>query len=346
MLVVRRSTCERPSARYANCPAGTQRRAPGGQRSVAARTLEVCRERGLANTSGDVRTRPGRTSTGRLDSNGWKSEETVMSWSMPRTTRPALARWPTISVSTGDGAAPVGASGDEGQGRGRDAARGRARGRGRLSPPQIDSPRCLPAIALAERVKQTVPGARCAGRSAIPSAPSISRSCRRSTSVIGGSIFLIGPLRARLIVRGALHVERPARACDRPTSSLSFESRLPRQIRLMPHPAARCLLALVLLALALFHATAQVIPDWETKQFTFEQVEQDRIRLMREVEVNGMDPTRGSRFLPTNCSGTRRLVRPSAGQRDHCVANSAFVRRPCRVQYQAPGSERSTRPRG
>ena len=65
----------------------------------------------------------------------------------------------------------------------------------------------------------------------------------------------------------------------------------------MPHPAARCFLTLVLLALGCSMATAQVIPDWETKQFSFEQVDKDRVRLMREVEVIGTGPNEGHQLF-------------------------------------------------
>ena len=34
-------------------------------------------------------------------------------------------------------------------------------------------------------------------------------------------------------------------------------------------------------------ATAQVVPGWNTKQFSLERIDADRVRLMREVEIEG-----------------------------------------------------------
>jgi LPS-assembly protein len=51
--------------------------------------------------------------------------------------------------------------------------------------------------------------------------------------------------------------------------------------------SARLPLALVLVCAISAPAAAQLIPGWDTKQFTFEQIDANTIRLMREVEVNG-----------------------------------------------------------
>ncbi len=63
----------------------------------------------------------------------------------------------------------------------------------------------------------------------------------------------------------------------------------------MPYLLACWLLTTLLLAPSM--ATAQVIQDWETKQFSFEQVDKDRVRLMREVEVNGTGPNKGQQMF-------------------------------------------------
>ena len=49
--------------------------------------------------------------------------------------------------------------------------------------------------------------------------------------------------------------------------------------------------------LAATPAAAQLIPGWDTKQFTFERIDAERIRLMREVEVNGVGPNQGQQIF-------------------------------------------------
>jgi lipopolysaccharide assembly outer membrane protein LptD (OstA) len=44
-------------------------------------------------------------------------------------------------------------------------------------------------------------------------------------------------------------------------------------------------------------AAAQEIPNWECKQFTLEQIDADRIRLMREVECSGTGPNAGQQIF-------------------------------------------------
>ena len=46
-------------------------------------------------------------------------------------------------------------------------------------------------------------------------------------------------------------------------------------------------------------ASAQLVPGWNTKQFTFERIDADRVRLMREVEVEGEagSPNEGQKFF-------------------------------------------------
>jgi folylpolyglutamate synthase/dihydropteroate synthase len=74
---------------------------------------------------------------------------------------------------------------------------------------EVDSPRALPAADLAARI-----AARC------PTIPvsaivqpdtAVGRTLEAAARVVvAGSIFLAGPLRARLIARGATHVVEPA----------------------------------------------------------------------------------------------------------------------------------------
>jgi LPS-assembly protein len=70
-------------------------------------------------------------------------------------------------------------------------------------------------------------------------------------------------------------------------------------------------------------AAAQLIPGWETKQFTFEQIDAETVRLMREVEVNGTGPNQGQQIFADElqwnvrtgeftASGNVTLVSPTA----------------------------------
>ena len=56
------------------------------------------------------------------------------------------------------------------------------------------------------------------------------------------------------------------------------------------------LVALVVVLVAT-PAAAQLIPGWDTKQFTFERIDAERIRLMREVEVNGVGGNAGQQIF-------------------------------------------------
>ena len=49
-------------------------------------------------------------------------------------------------------------------------------------------------------------------------------------------------------------------------------------------------------------AAAQIVPGWNTKQFTLERLDADRIRLMREVEIEGEkgSPNEGQKFFADN----------------------------------------------
>jgi LPS-assembly protein len=57
-------------------------------------------------------------------------------------------------------------------------------------------------------------------------------------------------------------------------------------------------IALATLAIAT-NATAQALPGWNTKQFSFERIDADRVRLMREVEIEGEagTPQAGQKFF-------------------------------------------------
>jgi hypothetical protein len=59
----------------------------------------------------------------------------------------------------------------------------------------------------------------------------------------------------------------------------------------------RSLMTLVALLAAATPAAAQLIEGWETKQFTFEKVDANTIRLMREVEANGVGPNKGQQIF-------------------------------------------------
>src|SRR5687768_4762193 len=70
-------------------------------------------------------------------------------------------------------------------------------------------------------------------------------------------------------------------------------------------------------------AAAQLIPNWETKQFSFEKIDADRVRLVGVVEVNGTGPNAGQQIFAdelewnlrtgeVNASGNVLLVSPTS----------------------------------
>ncbi|MEO8679751.1 MAG: putative LPS assembly protein LptD [Vicinamibacterales bacterium] len=62
----------------------------------------------------------------------------------------------------------------------------------------------------------------------------------------------------------------------------------------------RCFLAcLILVCAGAQPALAQVVPGWNTKQFSLERIDADRVRLMREVEIEGEpgSPNAGQKFF-------------------------------------------------
>jgi dihydrofolate synthase/folylpolyglutamate synthase len=75
----------------------------------------------------------------------------------------------------------------------------------------VDSPRALPAHELAEVITRVLPTIPCRATDDVDGA--IGELCRDGArAAIGGSIFLVGPLRARLLARGAVPVRYPSKA--------------------------------------------------------------------------------------------------------------------------------------
>ena len=85
----------------------------------------------------------------------------------------------------------------------------------------------------------------------------------------------------------------------------------------------RCSFALLLVALAAGPAAAQLIPGWDSKQFSWEQLDAERVRLMREVEINGVGANAGQQIFADEllfnkvtgefeASGNVLLVSPTA----------------------------------
>ncbi len=197
-----------PVARYETVRLALNGRHQVANAAVAVRTLEVCRERGLANTSGDIRSA--------LEDVDWPARLEWLEVGRDRHVLVDAAHNPAGARALADyirstGMAPLPLVLAVMKDKDVDAMlRAVAPVVAVFVTTQIDSPRCLPAIALAERVKQTVPGARVLGDPDPERALDI--AFQHSThAVIGGSIFLIGPLRAKLIVRGAHRAELPSK---------------------------------------------------------------------------------------------------------------------------------------
>ena len=75
----------------------------------------------------------------------------------------------------------------------------------------VDSPRALPPQELATRIRQLLPHIACDVAESAEEA--VARECSRSGAVmVAGSIFLVGPLRARLVSQGAQPVRYPSEA--------------------------------------------------------------------------------------------------------------------------------------
>lgn len=74
----------------------------------------------------------------------------------------------------------------------------------------IDSPRALPARELAAHITQQPTGAACEWYDSVDAAMAAVSAERRA--LVAGSMFLIGPLRAALLARGAVPVRYPSKA--------------------------------------------------------------------------------------------------------------------------------------
>ena len=61
----------------------------------------------------------------------------------------------------------------------------------------------------------------------------------------------------------------------------------------------RSVICAVCLLLVAMPAVAQIVPGWNTKQFSLERIDADRVRLMREVEIEGEpgSPNAGQKFF-------------------------------------------------
>jgi dihydrofolate synthase / folylpolyglutamate synthase len=177
---------------------------------VAVRTLEVCRERGLANAAADVRSGLAHVE--------WPARLEWLEVNPGRHVLVDAAHNPAGALALADyvraaGVAPLpvvlAVMKDKDV-----AAMVRA-----IAPvtsvfvtTQVESPRCMPAAVLAQRVAHAAPEARV--MSEPDPASALDSALRESPlAVVAGSIFLVGPLRAKLIARGAATTEPPVRPC-------------------------------------------------------------------------------------------------------------------------------------
>ena len=97
-----------------------------------------------------------------------------------------------------------------------------------------------------------------------------------------------------------------------------------------------CAIALLML-LPARTALAQIVPGWNTKQFSLERIDADRVRLMREVEIEGEpgSTNAGQKFFADDLRDEhqdRRADRPR--QRGVPDADGAHRRRQRGVQHQ------------
>jgi dihydrofolate synthase/folylpolyglutamate synthase len=75
----------------------------------------------------------------------------------------------------------------------------------------VDSPRALPARDLAGRILAALPGVACEWHDEVGAA--LAAVCHPGgQAMVAGSIFLVGPVRAQLLARGAVPVRYPAKA--------------------------------------------------------------------------------------------------------------------------------------
>ena len=81
----------------------------------------------------------------------------------------------------------------------------------------VDSPRAMPAGELASRITELVPDTPCepyapSRHDVIPAEHAVYDLCNEGRVMVAGSIFLVGPLRARLLAQGARSVRYPSKA--------------------------------------------------------------------------------------------------------------------------------------
>ena len=74
-----------------------------------------------------------------------------------------------------------------------------------------------------------------------------------------------------------------------------------RLVAYLQPPSVALVLLLLLLGSA-GEAAAQIVPGWNTKQFTLERIDGDRVLLTREVEIEGVkgSPNEGQKFFADN----------------------------------------------
>ena len=167
---------------------------------VAVRTLEVCRERGVATTAADIRCA--------LEDVEWPAR---LEWLEVTTGRHVLvdaAHNPAGALALADyvltanlGPMPIVLA----VMKDKDVAamvRAIAPVASVFVSTQVNSPRCTPAAVLAERVAEVIPGTRVMSDTDPERALDLALQ-ESPQAIVAGSIFLVGPLRARLIARGA-----------------------------------------------------------------------------------------------------------------------------------------------
>jgi hypothetical protein len=74
----------------------------------------------------------------------------------------------------------------------------------------------------------------------------------------------------------------------------------------MMHVFARVALCCLAVVLPSSPAIAQMIPGWDCKQWTFENIDADRVRLMRDVECNGEGPNKGQQIFADDLLWNRK----------------------------------------
>ena len=173
---------------------------------VAVRTLEMCRERGLANTAADVRSA--------LAEVEWPARLEWLELNGGRHVLVDAAHNPAGVLALADyvraaGVAPLPVVMAVMKDKDVDAmVRAIAPVASAFVATQIESARCLPAAVLAERVARVVREARVMSDANPESALDLALR-ENPRALVAGSIFLVGPLRAKLIARGAAPTDLP-----------------------------------------------------------------------------------------------------------------------------------------